>query len=52
MNKYIYLIEKNLHGAIVIYGAIGVKQYYYYSKKKAIEKYITDCKREIFINQN
>ena len=31
----IYFIDKNIHGAIVIYGAIGIKQYYYYTQAQA-----------------
>lgn len=31
----IWMIERNIHGAWVIYGVIGVKQYYYYTKKEA-----------------
>ena len=37
--KNIYLIEKNIFGAIKIYGSIGTKTYYYYTKKEAIKKY-------------
>lgn len=35
----IYLVEKNIRGAWVIYGSDGVKQFYYCSKKDAIQKY-------------
>lgn len=35
----IYFTEKNFRGAWVIYGALGVRQYYFYTKKQAIEKY-------------
>jgi len=37
--KNIYLIEKNIFGAIKIYGSIGTITYYYYTKKEAIKKY-------------
>ncbi len=40
----IYFSEKNIHGAWVIYGSEGIKQYYYYTKKEAIRKYKEDCK--------
>ena len=35
----IYLIEVNGRGAYVIYGSIGIKQYYYYTKKEAMKMY-------------
>lgn len=45
MKRYnpIFLIEKNIHGAWVVYGVIGVKQYYYYTKKQAMEEYKKDA---------
>jgi len=50
MSKLIYLIEKNVHGAWVIYGEIGVKQYYFYTKKNAVSRYIDQCKQTIITN--
>ena len=38
------IIEKNREGAIVIFGDIGRKIYYYYSKKEAIQKYKKEVK--------
>lgn len=32
--RIIYFMEKNIHGAWVVYGVAGIKQYYYYTKKK------------------
>lgn len=32
-------MEKNIHGAWVVYGVIGVKQYYYYTKAEARRLY-------------
>ncbi len=37
----IYFIEKNARGAWVIYGANGIKQYYYYTRAQAIKLYKT-----------
>ena len=51
MNEYIYLVEKNIHGAIVIYGALGIKHYYYHTEREAVREYIAACKREIFTNR-
>ena len=33
----IWLVERNIRGAYVIYGAIGVKQYYGYTKAEVTE---------------
>ncbi len=48
----IYLSEKNAHGAIVIYGILGVKQYYYYTEREARRKYIEEARKTILTNQN
>lgn len=32
-------VEKNVHGAWVIYGELGIRQYYYYTKAEAIRQY-------------
>lgn len=39
MDGAIFLVEKNLRGAWVIYGTEGVKQYYDCTKAEAIKKY-------------
>ena len=39
MTSPIYFIERNIHGALVIYGLGGVKQYYGYTKKDAKKMY-------------
>lgn len=44
----IWLVEKNIRGAWVIYGVIGIKQYYYYTKKDAICKYKQEIKESLF----
>lgn len=31
----IFFTEKNIHGAIVIYGSLGIRQYYYYTERQA-----------------
>ena len=32
-------VEKNVHGAWVVWGEIGIRQYYYYTKAQAIKLY-------------
>ena len=39
MNSVVYFVERNIHGAWVVYGSEGVKQYYGYTKKQAVELY-------------
>lgn len=43
----IYFTEKNAYGAWVIYGAIGVRQYYFYTKKQAMKRYREECKQTL-----
>ena len=45
--KYITLIDADIHNAIVIYGKIGKKAYYYYTKNQAIRLYNKECKKEL-----
>lgn len=40
----VFFMEKNIHGAWVVYGTEGVKQYYGYTKAEARKKYIEKCK--------
>lgn len=40
----IYFTERNIHGAWVVYGSEGIKQYYGYTKKQAIEMYRREAK--------
>ena len=42
----IYLIERNIRGAWVIYGSIGIRQYYDYTKKEAKQKYLDEIKEK------
>lgn len=45
----IFFIERNIHGAWVIYGASGIKQYYGYTKSEARSKYIHD--NDVYVNE-
>ena len=47
----IYFMEKNVHGAWVVYGVLGVRQYYYYSKAQARQKYVKEYEETYFINE-
>ena len=47
----IYFMEKNVHGAWVIYGLLGVKQYYYYTKEMARQMYIEEYNKTYFVNE-
>ena len=48
MKGDIFLIERNIRGAWVIYGRLGVRQYYYYTKQEAVDKYREECGRTLF----
>lgn len=39
----IFFTERNIHGAWVVYGSDGIKQYYGYTKRQAIERYQKDA---------
>lgn len=41
-------MERNIHGGWTIYGSAGIRQYYGYTKKKAIELYRADKNGAIF----
>lgn len=49
--KEIYFTEKNIYGAWVVYGLIGVKQYYGYTKREAERRYKEQVKQEIITNK-
>ena len=53
LNKgLIFFTEKNIHGAWVVCGVIGYRQYYGYTKKQAIELYKEECKGKVFYNES
>lgn len=39
MRGIIFFVERNIRGAWVVYGLCGIKQYYGYTRKEAIERY-------------
>lgn len=39
----VYFAERNIRGAWVVYGAVGVRQYYGYSKREALRRYKEEC---------
>lgn len=49
MNGLVWLVERNIHGAWVVYGACGIKQYYYCAKTEAKIKYKEDS--DVFYNR-
>ena len=51
MKTAIYFTERNIHGAIVIYGILGVKQYYGYTAAEAKKKYKDEANSNVFTNQ-
>lgn len=49
MKTKIYFMEKNIRGAWVVYGIIGIKQYYGYTKTEARRKYIAEVNDTIIV---
>ncbi len=47
----IHLVERNIRGAWVIYGDLGVRQYYYCTKKRAMQECREECARKIVVNR-
>lgn len=39
MGKDVLIVKRNIRGAWVIYGSLGVRQYYGYTKEIAVRKY-------------
>ena len=50
MRNYIYFMEKNIRGAWVVYGVLGIRQYYYYTKAQAKKDYLKKCSNKIINN--
>lgn len=47
----IYFAEKNIHGAWVIYGILGVRHYYGYTKNQSMQRYRNECERTFVYEQ-
>ena len=47
----IAVVERNIRGAWVIYGRLGVRQYYYYTKKQAEKMYRDEYKQTYITEQ-
>lgn len=45
MPACINFVEKNVRGAWVIYGKLGIRQYYGYTKKEAMREYRAEYAR-------
>ena len=51
MHGAIYFTERNVHGAWVVYGVLGVRQYYGYTKREAEKRYRNECNKTIVVNK-
>lgn len=49
MNNLVWFVKRNIHGAWVVYGVCGIKQYYYCIKTEAKRKYKEDA--DVFYNR-
>lgn len=45
--RLIYFTELNIHGAWVIYGRIGIRQYYGYTREQAKKAYKDECFKKV-----
>ena len=43
----VFFVEKNVRGAWVIYGKLGVRQYYGYTKARAVSLYKEEAAKKI-----
>lgn len=48
----IYSISRNIRGAIVITGILGIRQYYGYTIRVCRSKYMKEFRNTTFVNQN
>ena len=46
-------VEYNIHGAWVVWGILGIRHYYYYTKAQAMKLYRDEAKVKVlqFVNQ-
>lgn len=44
------LVERNIRGAWVVWGSLGIRQYYYYTKAEAVRRYKEEVKNTFIIN--
>ena len=51
MTNPILFVERNIHGAWVIYGLCAVRQYYGYTKTQAMRLYRQEYKEKYFENE-
>ena len=51
MNDLVWLVERNIYGAWVVYGTCGIKQYYYCTKTEAKRKYKEDADVFFYIKE-
>lgn len=49
--SHITFVEKNIHGAWVIYGDIGFRQYYGYSERAARRLYNEEAAQKVLVNR-
>ena len=50
-NSMIDHVWRNQYGALCIIGAIGLRQYYYYSKREAMQKYREEVRETLIVNK-
>lgn len=51
MRSCILFTVRNIRGAWVVYGDLGVRQYYGYSKRESERRYRKECRRTFVYNR-
>ena len=44
-------VTRNIYGAWTICGLIGIRQYYFYTKREAMQKYRQECKEVLIVDR-
>lgn len=47
----VFFMEKNIYGAWVVYGAMGIRQYIGHTKREAKKKYTDEYNKNHIVNQ-
>ena len=48
--SYIDFTERNRYGAVVIWGAIGIRQYYFMNEREARKRYNEEARNTVLTN--
>lgn len=52
MKSTVWMVERNTYGAWVIRGCIGMRQYYFYTKREAVALYRAEVEEKRHVSGN